>query len=98
MSHLAELKPELVWKYFYEITQIPRASKKEQKIIQYIIDFAEKQHLNHAKDHAGNIVITKPPAKEAVTFCHSVSRLTLAAIFFATALSFQTVNCILFVV
>ncbi|MBN1159390.1 MAG: aminoacyl-histidine dipeptidase [Bacteroidales bacterium] len=63
MSDLSRLKPEPVWKYFHEITKIPRASKKEERIIRYITDFAEKHKLYHAKDKAGNVLIRKPAAK-----------------------------------
>jgi len=35
------LEPHKVWQYFYEITQIPRPSKKEDKIIAYLENFAK---------------------------------------------------------
>lgn len=57
---IKDLKPESVWKYFHEINQIPRPSKKEGKIIQYLLDFANKHNLKSEKDHAGNVLITKP--------------------------------------
>lgn len=63
MSSLIELKPSLIWKYFDEITKIPRPSGKEEKIITYIIDFAEKHHLDYQKDTLGNIVIRKAASK-----------------------------------
>ncbi|MBN2480857.1 MAG: aminoacyl-histidine dipeptidase [Bacteroidales bacterium] len=63
MSHLSRLKPEAVWNFFDEITKIPRASKKEEKIIRYITGFAEKHMLSHAKDKTGNVIIRKPAAK-----------------------------------
>ena len=36
------LKPEAVWGYFEEICQVPRPSKKEEKIIAYMLDWASK--------------------------------------------------------
>ena len=39
---LAGLKPEKVWEYFEAITQIPHPSKKEEKIRQYVLDWANK--------------------------------------------------------
>ncbi len=57
------LKPELLWKYFYEISQVPRPSKKEEKIRQFIKDFASENNFNFIEDIAGNIVI-KVPASE----------------------------------
>ena len=38
---IKDLKPTELWNYFYEITQIPRASKKEEKILAYLLDFAK---------------------------------------------------------
>jgi len=35
------LKPEAVWRSFYELTQIPRPSKKEEKVIAYLKKFGE---------------------------------------------------------
>ncbi len=55
-----QLKPELVFHYFSEICKIPRPSKKEGKIIAYIIDFAQKHNLEYRKDDAGNILVRKP--------------------------------------
>lgn len=63
MIKITDLNPKIVWQYFYEITQIPRPSKKEEKIIKYIIDFAEKHGLKYKKDKVGNIVIEKPATK-----------------------------------
>lgn len=57
---IKDLEPKVVWDYFYDITQIPRPSKKEEKIRAYLLDFAEKHHLEAKQDKAGNIVITKP--------------------------------------
>jgi dipeptidase D len=60
MSVIKDLKPHAVWKYFEEISQIPRCSKHEDKIRQYLIDFAKHHKLNYKTDKAGNVVITKP--------------------------------------
>ena len=52
-----ELKPASVFHYFAEICQVPRPSKKEEKIIAYLMDFAQKQGLEAKKDEAGNILM-----------------------------------------
>ncbi len=57
---VTDLKPGIVWKYFHEITQIPRPSKKEGKIIAYLEAFAKEHKLAYKKDEAGNILISKP--------------------------------------
>ncbi|MDD2299673.1 MAG: aminoacyl-histidine dipeptidase, partial [Fermentimonas sp.] len=63
---IKDLEPSAIWGYFFDITQIPRPSKKEEKIRAYLLDFAEKHNLEVKQDKAGNILITKPatPGKE----------------------------------
>ncbi|UCF50395.1 MAG: aminoacyl-histidine dipeptidase [Thermoplasmatales archaeon] len=60
MSVIENLEPKLVWKHFDEIRKIPRCSKNEEKIRDYIINFATKQNLKFKTDKLGNIVIIKP--------------------------------------
>ena len=60
---IKDLKPSGIWNYFYEITQIPRPSKKEEKIIAYLLEFAKKHNLDAKKDDAGNVLITKSATK-----------------------------------
>ena len=57
---ITELKPAIVWKYFHEITQVPRPSKKEEKIIAYLEKFAHDHGIEYKKDAVGNIVMSKP--------------------------------------
>ncbi len=57
---MRELQPQSVWNHFYEITQIPRPSKKEDKIRLYLQEFGKKHQLTTKTDEAGNVLITKP--------------------------------------
>ena len=65
---LTDLQPSAIWNYFYQITQIPRPSKKEERILAYLLDFARQHNLEAKQDKAGNLLITKPatPGKEEV--------------------------------
>ncbi|MDR2382455.1 MAG: aminoacyl-histidine dipeptidase [Prevotellaceae bacterium] len=63
MESLLNLAPQVVFSYFDEICKIPRPSKKEKKIVEYLIEFAKKHSLEYKKDEAGNILITKPATK-----------------------------------
>ncbi len=54
------LEPKLVWKNFYLISQIPRCSKHEEKIRQFLIDFASQRGYTYKTDEVGNLVIKKP--------------------------------------
>jgi dipeptidase D len=62
MSILSKLNPAPLWIYFEEICSIPRLSKNEWKIRQYLIEFAKKNNLESKEDEVGNILIIKPPA------------------------------------
>jgi dipeptidase D len=63
MSVIENLEPKLVWKHFDEIRKIPRCSKHEEKIREYVIDFAKKHNLKFKKDKPGNVVISKSATK-----------------------------------
>ncbi len=57
---LAKLEPQPLWNYFEDICQVPRPSKKEEKIRQFLLAFASKNGLNAKTDPAGNVLISKP--------------------------------------
>jgi len=54
------LEPKAVWEEFDDICQIPRPSKKEGKIIAFLLDFGEKLGLETSRDKIGNVLIRKP--------------------------------------
>ncbi len=56
---IRELDPKLVWEQFDDITRVPRPSKKEGKIIEFLVNFAEKYGFEYRKDEIGNVVIYK---------------------------------------
>ena len=60
MSSISTLEPHLVWEQFEAITRVPRPSKKEGKIIDYLISFAREHHIEYKKDAIGNVVMHKP--------------------------------------
>jgi len=59
-EHLSQLQPTAVWKYFKEILEIPRPSKKEEKIIAYLLKFGKEHGLETLQDEIGNVLIRKP--------------------------------------
>ena len=54
------LKPASLWRYFSEMSQIPRESKHEEAVIAWLESVAKKLNLPYRKDDVGNIVISKP--------------------------------------
>ena len=57
---ILKLKPEAVWKNFYALTQIPRPSKKEEQVREYLRKFGEDLGLETIVDEIGNVIIRKP--------------------------------------
>lgn len=55
-----DLQPAVVFHYFEEVCQVPRPSKKEEKIRAYLLEFAKKHGLAAKTDEAGNVLIEKP--------------------------------------
>ena len=60
MSEIVNLEPRIVWEQFDAITRVPRPSKKEGKIIEFLVDFARKHNIEYKKDAIGNVVMRKP--------------------------------------
>ncbi len=59
-KEILQLEPKKLWKNFYELTQIPRPSKKEQKVVEFVKNFGEKLGLETIVDEVGNVIIRKP--------------------------------------
>jgi len=57
------LKPEILWQRFYEISQVPRPSKKEEKIREYLRKTLNEIKIDFDEDEVGNIVARVPASK-----------------------------------
>ena len=58
--------------YFYEIAKIPRSSGEEEKIADYLCEFAKSHGLEYYRDNGRNVLINKPASKgyeNAPVFC-----------------------------
>ncbi len=62
-TNLTKLQPSEVWGFFEEICKIPRPSKKEEKIRQFLIMIAQQLNLEYKVTDIGNVVINKPAFK-----------------------------------
>ena len=65
---ISGLTPPLVWKYFGEISAIPRCSKNEAAIARYLVDTARSLGLETDQDANGNVVVRKAasPGRDGV--------------------------------
>lgn len=57
---IRHLEPKPVWNKFADLNAVPRPSKKEEKVIAFMMDFGKKLGLETFKDEVGNVIIRKP--------------------------------------
>ena len=57
---IKDLQPQVVWNNFYALTQIPRPSKHEGKVIEYLYNWGVSHGFETIKDDTGNIIIRVP--------------------------------------
>ncbi len=57
---IQELQPSGIWKNFHSLTQIPRPSKKEAKVIAFMKQWSEDHGLETMVDDCGNVIMRKP--------------------------------------
>ena len=55
-----ELKPKAVFDYFAQINKVPRPSKHEEKMIEFLRQFAQDEGLAFKTDECGNVLISRP--------------------------------------
>lgn len=62
-SEILNLAPENVWKYFHELTKIPRPTGQMEDVTQFVINFGKSLNLETVQDKVGNVLINKPASK-----------------------------------
>ena len=58
--NIHELNPQIVWKNFYGLTQIPRPSKHEEKVQEYLLKWGAEHGVEVVRDDTGNIIFRAP--------------------------------------
>lgn len=59
-KEIRNLEPKALWNHFADLNAVPRASKKEERVIAFMIDFGKKLGLETMEDEVGNVIIRKP--------------------------------------
>ncbi len=57
---IKELEPKLVWENFYGLTRVPRPSKHEGKVQEYLLQWGKDHGVDVKKDDTGNIIFSAP--------------------------------------
>lgn len=63
MKEILELEPQNIWRNFSKLNEIPRPSKKEEKVRKFMVEFGKNLDLETLTDEIGNVVIKKPASK-----------------------------------
>ncbi|MDY5631353.1 MAG: aminoacyl-histidine dipeptidase [Bacteroidaceae bacterium] len=58
-----KLVPQSVFDCFAQVNAVPRPSKKEERMIAFLLDFGKKLGLESKRDEVGNVIIRKPATK-----------------------------------
>ncbi|MEZ5059674.1 MAG: aminoacyl-histidine dipeptidase [Saprospiraceae bacterium] len=59
-SEVRNLEPKAMWNHFADLNEVPRASKKEERVIEFAKSFGESLGLETKVDEVGNVIIKKP--------------------------------------
>lgn len=59
-NEVRNLNPTSVWNHFEDLNAVPRASKREERVIAFMESFAQSLNLPCQKDDTGNLLISKP--------------------------------------
>lgn len=57
---IRQLEPQAIWSNFADLNAVPRPSKKEERVIQFMLDFGKSLGLATTSDAVGNVIIRKP--------------------------------------
>lgn len=60
---ITDLEPKLIWQCFDEITKVPRPTHHLDKMMEFLVGWAEKHNIPVRTDEVGNVVMTKPATK-----------------------------------
>ena len=60
IENVRDLEPKAIWNHFEDLNAVPRPSKKEERVRQFMIDFGKSLNLEVVEDKIGNVIIKKP--------------------------------------
>ena len=63
IQDIRNLEPENLWNKFADLNAVPRPSKKEDRVIQFMKNFGQNLGLETFEDEIRNVIIRKPATK-----------------------------------
>ena len=65
-SDIRALEPKALWNCFAELNAVPRPSKREERVVGFVLGFAARHGLDAQLDTAGNVIIKKPASADRI--------------------------------
>lgn len=62
-KEVRNLEPNSIWNNFADLNAVPRASKKEEKVRAFMVEFGKSLGLETEEDEIGNVLIRKPASQ-----------------------------------
>jgi dipeptidase D len=62
-QEVRKLEPTVMWNHFADLNAVPRPSKKEERVIDFMVQFGKRLGLSTIVDEVGNVIIKKPASK-----------------------------------
>jgi dipeptidase D len=63
-SDIRALEPKALWNCFADLNAVPRPSKREERVVGFVLGFATRHGLAAQLDSAGNVIIKKPASAD----------------------------------
>jgi dipeptidase D len=65
-SDIRTLEPKALWNCFADLNAVPRPSKREERVVGFVLGFAARHGLTSQLDSAGNVIIKKPASADRI--------------------------------
>ncbi|MCA9216095.1 MAG: hypothetical protein KDB27_23670, partial [Planctomycetales bacterium] len=64
MPDIRALEPNALWNCFADLNAVPRPSKREERVVGFVLGFAARHGLAAQLDSAGNVIVKKPASAD----------------------------------
>jgi len=86
-QEVRQLAPKMLWAKFADLNAVPRPSKKEARVIQFIVDFGHSLGLETSTDAVGNVIIRKAATATTLGADNGIGVATIMALLESTTIA-----------
>ena len=78
---IRNLEPTALWNHFADLNAVPRPSKKEERVVEFMMNFGKSLGLETIKDSIDNVIIKKPATSGMEKNMSVLTSITILAAF-----------------